>query len=162
MRKHLIAIALLAAVVGGAVTPSLAGQARAATRVHAHPAFLDKTRFVAHLGIAYFAFHHWVWKPYQAGAFKSGANGRIKNMIKGGVALLVAVHEVDVARNIANKSSTATLKLLVKPINALYAAFGKVGSELKKGVLNVADLTNLNGLTGTISKGVGGIPDIGH
>ncbi len=26
-------------------------------------AFLDKTRFVAHLGVAYFCFHHWVLKP---------------------------------------------------------------------------------------------------
>jgi hypothetical protein len=26
-------------------------------------AFLDKTRFVAHLGVAYFAFHHWVLLP---------------------------------------------------------------------------------------------------
>ena len=161
MRKHLIAVTLVTAVVGSIVAPTFAGHAHAATQTNAHPAFLDKTRFVAHLGVAYFAFHHWVWNPYKAGAFKSGAKDRIKNMIKGGVALLVAVHEVSVARDIANKSSSKTLKLVVKPVNAVYALFGKVGNELKKGVLNVADLTNLNNLTGTISSAVGGIHDIG-
>ena len=32
-------------------------------------ALLDKTRFVAHLGIAYFCFHHWVSNPYREGKF---------------------------------------------------------------------------------------------
>jgi len=36
-------------------------------------AFLDKTRFVAHLGVAYFCFHHWVLVPYEHGAFNAGA-----------------------------------------------------------------------------------------
>jgi hypothetical protein len=161
VRKNLIAVALLVAVLGGTLAPSVAGAASAASRVHSHPAFLDKTRFVLHLGVAWFAFHHWVLKPYQKGAFKSGASGRVKNMIKGGVALLFTVHEVLVARDIANKSSSKTLHVLVVPLNALAALFTKTGSELKKGVLSVGDITNLSHSTSAIGSGVGGIKDIG-
>ena len=35
-----------------------------------------KVRFVTNLGLAGGAFHRWVWKPYQAGTFKQGADGR--------------------------------------------------------------------------------------
>lgn len=49
-KRILITLALVLAMLAGAVRPA--------------PAFLDKTRFLAHLGIAYFVFHHWVMKPY--------------------------------------------------------------------------------------------------
>jgi hypothetical protein len=35
-------------------------------------AFLDKTRFLAHVGVAYYAFHHWVLTPYRNQQFASG------------------------------------------------------------------------------------------
>jgi hypothetical protein len=60
----------------------------------AHPALFDKTRFVLHLGLAYFAFHHFVYKPYKAGSFKAGASHRTTSIIKAGVALLITYHEL--------------------------------------------------------------------
>lgn len=52
-----------------------------------------KTRFVGDVGLAIGTFHRYLWKPYQAGSFKKGANGRIKALLKGGatVALVVRV-----------------------------------------------------------------------
>ena len=68
-KRFVLIAAFIGAVLAGSVTPSFA--------------FLDKTRFVAHLGIAYFCFHHWVLKPYQQGAFAGGAPHRISTIIKG-------------------------------------------------------------------------------
>jgi len=60
-------------------------------------ALFDKTRFVGDLGVAYFCFHHWVYAPYKAGAFASGAPHRTKALIKGGAALLFAINRVKAA-----------------------------------------------------------------
>ena len=48
-KKLVLAGAFVIALVAAAISPSYA--------------FLDKTRFAAHLGVAYFCFHHWVLKP---------------------------------------------------------------------------------------------------
>ena len=47
-----------------------------------------KTKFVLHSGLAFGAFHRYIYKPYQAGTFKSGAHGRILILVKAGTAAL--------------------------------------------------------------------------
>src|SRR5579872_2519868 len=42
-------------------------------------ALFDKTRFATDLGVAFYAFHHWVFAPYRQGAFSSGASHRTKS-----------------------------------------------------------------------------------
>ncbi len=115
-------------------------------------AFLDKTRFVAHLGVAYFCFHHWVWKPYQAGDFAEGAPHRTATIVKGGAALLFAVHEVRVAQRIAQKSKDPLLQKLDGGVSNLIASFGTIGSKLKSGQFDPKDVQNLNGLTTTFGS----------
>lgn len=110
-------------------------------------AFLDKTRFVTHLGIAYFCFHHWVWRPYEQGAFASGAPHRVSTMVKGGVALLFAVHEVEVAKKIADRSSDPLLQKLDGGLATLTGSFAAVGQKLKSGHFNPDDLQALKGYT---------------
>jgi len=130
-RKTLaFALAFAAALIAGTFTPSYA--------------FLDKTRFVAHLGVAYFAFHHWVWKPYKDGDFNSGAQHRVSTIVKGGVALLFAVHEVKVADKIAQTSNDPLLKKLDGGLSALEANFGSIGAKLKSGQFDPKDIEGLN------------------
>ncbi|GAA3997471.1 hypothetical protein GCM10022631_05090 [Deinococcus rubellus] len=107
-------------------------------------ALLDKTRFVAHLGAAYFAFHHWVWSPYRSGQFASGAAGRTAKLVKGGAALLFAAHEVNVAEKVARNSKDPLLKKLDGSLVKLQGSFANVGGDLKKGKFSEADLQNLN------------------
>jgi hypothetical protein len=109
------------------------------------PAFLDKTRFVLHLGVAYFCFHHWVMAPYQAGAFAPGAPHRVSTIVKGGIALLFAVHEVHVAQEIAAKSNDPLLKKLNGEVIALSASFLAIGQHLRSGHFNPGDITALEG-----------------
>lgn len=56
-----------------------------------------KTKFLLHAGLAFGAFHRYLWKPYQAGTFGKGADGRVTAFIKGGLAALFVKREVRLA-----------------------------------------------------------------
>jgi hypothetical protein len=115
-------------------------------------AFLDKTRFVAHLGVAYFCFHHWVIKPYQEGGFNDGAPHRVATIVKGGAALLFAYHEVKVSEKIAHDSNSPILHALDTKLIALGASMATVGASLKSGHFNPADIQGLSALTGSVKS----------
>ena len=123
-------------------------------------AFLDKTRFLAHIGVAYFCFHHWVMKPYEQGAFAEGAPHRTAAIVKGGVALLFAVHEVRVAEKIAQKSKDPLLQKLDSGVASLTSSFSAVGQKLKSGQFNPQDLTSLTSQTSSVGSqaAAGGAP----
>ncbi len=128
----------LAAMLSIAIVAGNVGQASA---------FLDKTRFVAHLGVAYFCFHHWVLGPFEAGSFSAGAPHRISTVVKGGVALLFAVHEVRVAQRIAEKSNDPLLQKLDGGLSALTGSFGTIGQKLKSGNFDPNDIRALQSQT---------------
>jgi hypothetical protein len=115
-------------------------------------AFLDKTRFVAHLGIAYFCFHHWVLKPYEAGSFASGAPHRTSAIVKGGVALLFAVHEVKVSEKIAHNSKDPLLQKLDGGVASLESSFGAIGQRLKSGQFSPQDVAGLKTATTSVAN----------
>lgn len=138
MKKLVVAVALAAAVALGTLSPS--------------NAFLDKTRFVAHLGVAYFCFHHWVLKPYEQGAFSAGAPHRVSAIVKGGIALLFAVHEVQVAKKIADKSNDPLLRKLDGSLATLTASFGTIGQKLKSGTFDPKDVNVLSTLTTAVAS----------
>jgi len=116
-------------------------------------AFLDKTRFVAHLGVAYFCFHHWVLKPYQEGLMASGAPHRVSTIVKGGAALLFAVHEVKVAEKIARTSPDPLLQKLDGGLTDLTTSFSSLGEKLKSGHFDPADITALKGKSDAVAAG---------
>ena len=121
-------------------------------------ALFDKTRFVAHLGVAFFAFHHFVSQPYKAGSFQAGAPHRTKALVKGGAALLFAVHEVKVANKIAHKSSSPTLQAIAGKLDAMQTSFANVGAKLKAGNFDPKDVAALDGAVtdvGNSSAGAG-------
>lgn len=129
-RKTLIAWALVAALFCGLARPSYA--------------FLDKTRFAAHLGVAYFCFHHWVVKPYKEGKFANGAKGRTWAIAKAGGALLFAVHEVKVANCIAHESNDPTLQKLSGALDGMATSFQSFGSKFKGKQFDNSDMDKLN------------------
>jgi len=155
--KFALVFALAGAMLAGTFTPSYAA--------------FDKTRFVIHLGIAYFAFHHWVWLPYKAGMYDNGAPHRISTTVKGGIALLFAVHEVQVADKIAKTSNDPLLAKLDGGLTALTTQFDSIGTKLKSGSFDPKDITSLNSAAtgyssqaaadGTVIKDVP-IPNLDH
>ena len=144
MRKRTrLASALLAAIfVFAALKPSYA--------------LFDKTRFVAHLGVAFFAFHHFVSQPYKAGAFEANAPHRTKAIVKGGAALLFALHEVKVANRIAHKSSSPMLQALAGKLDAMETSFAGVGKKFKSGSYDPKDVPALDGTVTDVGKSSAG------
>jgi hypothetical protein len=136
LRRWLLAWLVAVAVAFGAARPA--------------DAFLDKTRFLAHLGVAYFCFHHWVLAPYREGAFASGAPHRTAALVKGGLALLFAVHEVRVANDIAQKSNDPLLHKLDSAVAGLTGAFGAIGAKMKAGRFDPSDADSLNDQTSRV------------
>ena len=134
------------------LTASLLAFAFAFSALRPASAFLDKTRFVAHVGVAFFAFHHWVMKPYEEGAFASGAPHRTAAIVKGGIALLFAVHEIHVAEKIAQKSKDPLLQKLDAGVANMASTFTDVGEKFKSGSFNPSDVTNLGTLTSAVKS----------
>jgi hypothetical protein len=151
--KRFGSLILAAALLAACLIPFGAQRTYAAPATRTHAAapshFFDKTRFVLHMGLAYYAFHHWVINVYKSGGFKSGSSHRVGNIVKAGIATLFAYHEVKTAYDIANKSSSKTLHALVAPLNALMGEANKVGTSLKKG--NYSD-SDVSALTNSVSS----------
>jgi hypothetical protein len=99
-----------------------------------------KARFVLHAGLAIGAFTHFVYKPFKAGKFKSGAKGRVKSLAVAGAAALFAYHELKVAKGFAEADKT--LCKLVAPIDKLTAKLSALGSRLKSGTLDEAGINS--------------------
>ncbi len=135
--RFVLAAALTAALVLSFARPS--------------QAFLDKTRFAAHLGVAYFCFHHWVVAPIQRGDFANGAPHRVSSIVKGGAALLFAVHEVKVSEKIARTSKSPLLHKLDGKLVALAGTFAAVGTSLKAGHFSPNDVGGLTAATDSVS-----------
>jgi hypothetical protein len=179
MRGNLIAVTLALAVLASMLVPTAATHVRAADVtvnsasvaalplagvVPARAALFDKTRFLLHMGAAFYAFHHFVWARYKSGGFAKGARGRTGNFVKAALALLFAYHEVKVADGIANSSHSAILHALAAPLNNLLSLFNTDAGKLKQGNYNPSDITNLNkavnGVGSQASSGGYAIKDI--
>ncbi len=131
LRKAFAAVAIAAALTAGLARPS--------------NALLDKTRFAAHLGVAYFCFHHWVSNPYREGKFVAGAPHRTASIVKAGAALLFAVHELKVANKIAHMSKDPLLQRLSGSVDQMSNSFLSIGQKFKGGKFGNGDIDSLNG-----------------
>jgi hypothetical protein len=138
MKRKILIGSLVAVMMIMLMAPSFTGRAdvaRSAAPVagpaQSHPAIFDKTRFVLHMGFAYFAFHHWVYKPFKAGDFAPGAHHRLLNLGKAALAVLFTVHELKKSYKIAHDSHSATLHALIAPLAALVALVNREHEKLK-------------------------------
>jgi hypothetical protein len=116
-------------------------------------ALFDKTRFATDLGVAYYCFHHWVYAPYKAGAFASGAPHRTKALLKGGAALLFAINRVKAANRIAHNSKSPTLQHIAGALDKMTDSFSSIGQRFKGGQFNPADIDTLNSSVGRVDAG---------
>jgi hypothetical protein len=91
-------------------------------------------------------------KPYEQGAFAGGAPHRTAALVKGGVALLFAVHEVRVSEKIAHNSKDPLLQKLDAGLAGLTSSFASVGERMKSGQFNAGDLQQLTTQTGSLQS----------
>ena len=134
--------------VASANSTSAAGTADAAASCPtSNTRSFAKTRFAGDVGLAIGTFHRYLYKPYRAGSFKKGTNGRIKALLKGGA---TAALDVKLLHN-AEKNIQANPTLCKKLYAPMSQAITKLDS-LKTNVIhgNFTDLGAANSLLGGV------------
>lgn len=110
---------------------------------------LAKTKFVLHSGLAFGAFHHWIYGPIKAGDLKNPLSHKV-TLFKAALAAGFVYHEVKLA--LADAQANPTLSKLVAPLTALEAKLKGVPSGLKSGSLNGSDLDSTNASIDSIKQ----------
>jgi hypothetical protein len=112
-----------------------------------------KTKFVAHVGLAVGAFHHFIYKPFKAGSFTSGGIAH-KILVYGKAALAAGFTYHEIKKSIEDvKASPILCKLLIAPLSKLADGFSSLKDKLthrdSSSVENVnSDVSSLTGLAG--------------
>ncbi|MGH3770868.1 MAG: hypothetical protein ACRDRW_05655 [Pseudonocardiaceae bacterium] len=106
----------------------------------------DKTKFVLHAGLAFGAFHHFIYRPYKAGDLHGFAAP-----VKAGLAGLFAVHELKLAK--ADAESSPTLCHLAAPFDKAGAAISSSISRIKGGKASNEDIESLNNDVNAVQSG---------
>jgi hypothetical protein len=114
-----------------------------------------KTKFVLHMGLAFGAFHRYVYKPYEAGAFSSGAQGRVKAFLKAASGAVFAVHELKTARDDA--LSDSRLRPLAEKVERLLFKLTSLGGALKGGALHPAAIESAAAAVTSLGAASGGL-----
>ncbi|MFF9196949.1 hypothetical protein ACF09L_17270 [Streptomyces sp. NPDC014779] len=113
---------------------------------------LAKTRFVANAGLAAGATYQWIVKPYRAGKFKKGADGRTFALVKAGLAGAFTYNRLKAAVN--NAKGDPLLSKAVAPLSAGIDSLKDLGTKLRKGEATDADV-------GSFESVINGVKDAG-
>ena len=125
----MVAVTLASALSGcGSSSSGGSGNGRAPAHVH-----FAKTKFLLHAGLAFGAFHRYIYKPFKAGGFTPASSHKLA-IVKAGAAGLFAYHEIKLA--LVDAQSSATLSKLVSPVIALETKLHSLGSGLHSGKLD--------------------------
>lgn len=97
-----------------------------------------KTRFVANAGLAAGAAYQWIVKPYRAGTFKKGADGRTLAVVKAGLAGAFAYNRLKAAAE--NAKGDPLLSKAVAPLTAGIDSLKGLAAKMGKGDLGAGDV----------------------
>ncbi len=124
-------------------TTNSSGQAVTQTVPAVHFA---KTKFVLHGGLAYGAFHRYIYKPYEAGSFKKGAPKRKRSIAKAVAATAFIAHELRQMNRAA--LSDDRLRPIAQKVGTIIPSIASLAAALRGGNFGTLD---------TIKKGLDGI-----
>ncbi|MEU3202298.1 hypothetical protein ABZ702_00115 [Streptomyces cyaneofuscatus] len=99
---------------------------------------LAKTRFVANAGLAAGATYQWIVKPYRAGTFKKGAEGRTFALVKAGLAGGFAYNRLKAAAE--NAKGDPLLSKAVAPLTAAIESLQGRATKLRNGEAGEGDI----------------------
>ncbi|SIR98124.1 hypothetical protein [Williamsia sterculiae] len=108
-----------------------------------------KTKFVAHAGLGFGAFHRYLYKPYKAGTFKKGADGRVTAFVKGGVAALFIKREIRLASEDV-KANPTLCKAIAAPLAKIGDSVQGAVDKAKSG--DDSGLEDVNSAIGSVSS----------
>ncbi|MET9768656.1 hypothetical protein [Streptomyces sp. NPDC006415] len=123
---------------GNAASASAAASPSVSVSASAEKQRLAKTRFVANAGLAAGATYQWIVKPYRAGTFKKGAEGRRLALVKAGLAGGFAYNRLKAASE--NAKGDPLLSKAVAPLTAGIESLKELGTKLRKGEAGEGDV----------------------
>lgn len=107
------------------------------------------TKFAIHAGLAFGAFHHWIYKPIKAGALRNPTAHKLA-LAKAGLAAVFVYHELKVAADDAKSSKV--LSPLVAPLTAAGDKLSSLKTSIAHGSVNEADIDSVNSQLGQIGS----------
>jgi hypothetical protein len=117
---------------------------------------IPKTRLLADLGLAYGAFHRYLYNPYKAGSFSKGASGRTKAIVKAGLATAAIVKLLSNASK--NAAADPTLCKFVPNIDNIKTSLSGMGGKVKGGTATSSDFNSTSGMFDHLKSGTGFTP----
>ena len=114
-----------------------------------------KTKFILHAGLAFGAFHRWIYKPAKAGELSHPFRHPLV-ATKAALAAAFTYHELKLA--LADAQADPTLSKLVAPITALQNRFHGLAGSVKSSGASATDASGLNGSVSSLegqSSGAG-------
>jgi hypothetical protein len=109
-----------------------------------------KTKFLLHAGLAFGAFHRYIYKPFKAGVFSHPLQHKLA-LVKAAAAAAFVVHELRKAGEDAQSSSL--LRKLFSPLTALGATLTALAANFKAGHAEAASLDSANSAVQSIEHG---------
>jgi hypothetical protein len=149
MRK-LVAVALLvlavAAVAGCGSSSSSSSSSSSASQPNT--VHFAKTKFVLHAGLAFGAFHRYIYKPFKEGTFSGGLLHHKLATLKAALAATFAYHEIRLA--LEDARSSKILSTLLSPLLALQTKLSGLRDRLQHGSVDGAAIDSANSDTSAI------------
>ncbi|MGI8336888.1 hypothetical protein ACRYCC_43690 [Actinomadura scrupuli] len=141
-------------MVSASASMSAASPTAAASCPTAATKKFAKTRFVADVGLAFGAFNRYILRPYREGAFKEGAAGRTKALIKAAAAGAFAVNRLNAARRLVDDDPTLC-KTLKAPLNGLWTQLSSLTDKLKSGNVDPSLISGASGVIEGVRQNAG-------
>ncbi|MFJ1673838.1 hypothetical protein ACIODT_02180 [Streptomyces sp. NPDC088251] len=154
LRRPLVPLLLSCAVLmgatacGGGGKNSASSSASPSGTASAQAQKLAKTRFVANAGLAAGATYQWIVKPYRAGTFKKGADGRKFALVKAGLAGGFAYNRLKAAA--VNAKGDPLLSKAVAPLTAGIESLKGLGTKLRNGQAGEGDVGAFEGVINSV------------
>jgi hypothetical protein len=144
--------ALLLSGCGSKSSTSSAGGGATSAQSAAAPKHIRfaKTKFLLHAGLAFGAFHRYIYKPLKAGVFSHPLQHKLA-LVKAAAAGAFIVHELRKASEDAQ--SSALLRKLFSPLTALAASATALATSFKGGHADAAAVNSANGAVEAIKQG---------
>jgi hypothetical protein len=146
-------VALALSLVALAATPTLAGAHRAgADGSTAHEASLAAVpKFIFHAGLAFGAFHHFIFAPFKDGKFMRGSLfSKIKTYAGATLAGAFTYHETKLALEDAKQNKA--LSVLVAPLTALVPLFDSIVAKIKGRNLDTSSIDSVESAITSIEE----------
>jgi hypothetical protein len=119
-------------------TASHAGSAATAT---SNSISAPTTKFVLHAGLAFGAFHHFIYLPIKSGVLRHPLSHKF-TLVKAGLAALFVAHELRLA--LADAKASKVLRPVVAPLTAAANKLEGLKSSITGGSVNPSDLDVVN------------------